>query len=245
MIVGARSRTPAPCCRQTRPLITAAPPRPTAATRGPYDESMIVAFLVAATAASPLPESGLAAADLERLARGETVARLEAVAGSAVREGLGMRVLAAAPERVFRAVIDVGHYREFMPFMSASDAAAEPDGTVLSRQTLDLPGRPRTYTVRARHRVEETPAGPAWTASWTLVPGSGDLRENRGTWTLTAFAGGGTLVVLRLLSDTGERPAWLQDRLTLKSLAWILDGLRQHVGRCRYDDPEPPGCDGG
>lgn len=204
----------------------------------------VLALAAAVAGRAAAPPDGLAAADREALARGETVARLVETAGGGVREGVGMRVLPAPPERVFRAVTDYGHYREFMPFMTASDATPEA-AAVVSRQTLALPGGTRNFAVRARSEVRDGADSRLWIATWALVPGSGDFRENAGSWTLAAFPGGGTLVVLRLRSDSGIAPARLEDRATLKSLPWILDGLRQQVNRCRYDDPEPPGCNGG
>jgi len=154
------------------------------------------------------------------------------------QEGIGRGVIAAPPERVFRAVIDVEHWHEFMPFLTASDARPEKDGSILSAQRLDLPfplGE-RHYRIRFRSRVERGGQGgreTVWRAEWSYVPGSGNITGLRGSWTLTA-APGGTLAVCRLWTDTGVSSS-LMDRATEKSLPWIFDGLRQHVRRSRYD----------
>lgn len=189
----------------------------------------------------PAVEEAPTAEELERLGRGETVTRLVPAAGSGPREGVGMRVVAAPPERVFRAVEDYAHYHEFMPFMTASEAEARPGGGWIARQVLEVQGGVRKLTVATASAVRDTPGGRRWHSSWSYVPGSGDVRDSRGRWTLSAFPGGGTLVVLRMLLDTGA-PVFLQDRATVRSLGWVLDGLRQQVDRCRYDDPPSPGC---
>jgi ribosome-associated toxin RatA of RatAB toxin-antitoxin module len=154
------------------------------------------------------------------------------------QEGIGRGLLAAPPERVFRAVTDVEHWHEFMPFLEASDAHPQPDGSVLSAQRLALPfplGE-RHYRIRFRSRVERTAQGAVWHAEWSCVPGSGNLTDLRGSWTLTA-ALGGTLAVYRTWTDPGSVSSRLMDRATAKSIPWIFDGLRQHVRRSRYLNP--------
>jgi uncharacterized protein YndB with AHSA1/START domain len=154
------------------------------------------------------------------------------------QEGIGRGRIAAPPERVFRAVTDVEHWHEFMPFLAASDAQPQKDGSVLSAQRLDLPfplGE-RRFRIRLRSRVERTAAGTVWRADWSYVPGSGNLADQRGSWTLTA-APGGTLATCRIWTDPGSFSSRLMDRATEKSLPWIFDGLRQHVRRSRYDSP--------
>jgi ribosome-associated toxin RatA of RatAB toxin-antitoxin module len=155
------------------------------------------------------------------------------------QEGIGRGGIAAPPERVFRAVTDVAHWHEFMPFLEASDARPQRDGSVISAQRLDLPfpiGE-RRYRIRFRSRVEPDAQGTIWHAEWSHVPGSGNLSNLRGSWTLTAAPDGGTLAVCRIWIDPGAVSPGLMDRATARSLPWIFDGLRQHVRRSRYDRP--------
>ncbi|HEY2737686.1 MAG TPA: SRPBCC family protein [Thermoanaerobaculia bacterium] len=171
-------------------------------------------------------------------ALGPVEVHLRPVGPGRPQEGIGRGAIAAPPERVFRAIVDVEHWHEFMPFLAASDARPGKDGSILSAQRLDLPfplGE-RHYRIRFRSRVERGGQGgreTVWGAEWSYVPGSGNLTGLRGSWTLTA-APGGTLAICRLWTDTGVSPS-LMDRATEKSLPWIFDGLRQHVRRSRYD----------
>jgi ribosome-associated toxin RatA of RatAB toxin-antitoxin module len=163
---------------------------------------------------------------------------LRALGRDRPQEGIARGLVAAPPERVFRAINDVEHWHEFMPFLAASDAQPQKDGSVLSAQRLDLPfplGE-RHYRIRFRSRVERTPQGSIWRAEWSDVPGSGNLAGLRGSWTLTA-APEGTLATCRLWIDPGSPSSRLMDRATAKSLPWIFDGLRQHVRRSRYEGP--------
>jgi len=181
-------------------------------------------------AAAPLGVAGRGA--------GEVVVRLEKVAGSALQEGVASGMIEAPPERVFAALKDFAHYREFMPFVAHSDAAPQPDGSVLSAQSLALPfplGE-RHYTVRAVAAVEAKAAGRLWRLSWSYLPGSGNIVAHHGSWSLAAF-GGGTLATCRLYTDPGGVPAWAMNRVTARSLGWIFKGLRQQVMRPRYAVP--------
>jgi hypothetical protein len=153
------------------------------------------------------------------------------------QEGTARGVIAAPPERVARAVADLAHWHEFMPFLTASDARPQSDGSVLSEQRLALPFPlgSHHYRIRFQSRSESGAAGPVWRAEWSYVPGSGDIAGLRGSWTLEPAPGGATLATCRLWTDPGSVSALLMDRATAKSLLWIFDGLRQHVRRSRYD----------
>lgn len=167
---------------------------------------------------------------------------LQAVGDGLPREGTGQGRIEAPPERVFRAIADVEHWHEFMPFLKQSDARRLPDGSVESFQVLDFPsplGR-RSYRIRFRSRVERTAVGPVWHAGWRAVPGSGNIEDHRGSWTLAAAGPHATLATFRLYTHLGGGvPARAMDRATEKFLRWSFDGLRQHVRRSRYDGPAP------
>jgi uncharacterized protein YndB with AHSA1/START domain len=155
------------------------------------------------------------------------------------RAGIGRGVVQAPPERVFRALADVEHWHEFMPFLEQSTARRRKDGSIESFQRLELPfpvGR-RSYRIRVRSRVEQPAGGTVWHLDWTYEPGSGNVKDHHGSWTLTASGNGATLATLRLYTDPGGMiPARAMDRGTIETLPWIFHGLRQHVQRSRYDD---------
>jgi|SRR6185295_8245807 len=159
------------------------------------------------------------------------------------REGIGRGVIEAPPERVWRALTDYAHWNEFMPYLERSDVQPQADGSVLSAHALDFPppvGELR-YRVRFVHSVEAAPAGRVWRLRWAAVPGSGNVKDHRGSWTLTALPADRTLAVCRLYTEPGGfTPRWAMDRGTARMLPWIFDGLRQHVRRSRYDAPRAP-----
>ncbi|MEM7482828.1 MAG: SRPBCC family protein [Acidobacteriota bacterium] len=203
----------------------------------------LLSVLLPASTALPV------ANDRDRLNAGEAIVRLETTASPGEpRLGEIRRVLDQPADRLFRAILDCHHYREFMPYVTASDGKLVAQGTIDCRQTVKTPfsRRLRSFTVRLRPAGSTAPDGTSgkvtYTASWSLAPGSEhDIETSRGRWTLTEWSPGRTLVHLRWVQDF-RLPTRLQDRATSASLPWILDGLRQQTNRCRYDVPRAAGC---
>ncbi|MEA2694028.1 MAG: hypothetical protein QOJ16_3415 [Acidobacteriota bacterium] len=171
-----------------------------------------------------------------RLAAGEVLVELVPNPGGGPDEGVAVGVVDAPPERVFAALTDFAHYQEWVPFVSRSDARPQPDGSVLSAQSLRLPALVgnRSYKIRAVAEIEAGKAGPVLRTRWTYVPGSGNVVDTRGAWTVTGFGAGRSLATCHLFTDPGSVPHWAMNRATRQSLPWIFDGLRQQVRRERY-----------
>lgn len=154
------------------------------------------------------------------------------------KEGVGRGWIEAPPERVFRALTDYAHWKEFMPFLEESEARPQPDGTMAGAHRMRLPGLlgERRYRVRFTQKIDAAPGGRTWRIAWTYIPGSGSVKDHHGSWTLAAAGPGRTLAILRLQTDPGGlTPHRLVDRGTADTLPWIFHGLRQHVRRGRYD----------
>ncbi len=175
--------------------------------------------------------------DRARLEQGEILVGSTDIPGTSFKEGIGRALIPLPIERVERAVADVLHYEEFMPFLETSTAESQSDGSILSRQKLDLPGLLGTRRLTARfHLARPTPA--TYSVTWVSLPGS-EVRDQHGSFHLAPLGDGsrGTLVTCRFFLDPGGAPAFLVNPQTERSVGWILDGLRQHVNRGRYGEP--------
>lgn len=180
--------------------------------------------------------------DRTRLARGETVVQMADHDRAA--EGRSWRVLPVPMDRVLRGLRDYRYYFQFMPFMVRSDPAGvlEGDPTFAIELDLDFPLRDRRYRIRV---VDDRSLGDdGRRIAWEMIPGSGNMQSHQGSWRVEPWPGGGTLVSIHTLSHTGGAVpvSWQREALE-ESLPWVLDGLVQHLGRCRYDRPVPRGCD--
>ncbi len=198
--------------------------------------------------AEPAEVVTLSAAERRRLGRGEVVVRLAPADREGLREGTALAVLDTPPERVFRALVDFDHYAEWTPFVVQSSGRPLGPGVVENAQRLDLPApvADRHYRLLVHAAVERRDAGERWTVRWEQVPGSGNVRAQRGTWTLTRLAGGRTLASCRAYVDPGGAiPAWLVNRTLARALPWVVDGLRQQAHRWRYDPRYKPSAPAG
>jgi hypothetical protein len=207
----------------------------------------LAALLIAEAVPLPAAEPALSADDLARLDRGEVVTRLVEVPGEEHRAGLAARVLPHPQDRVLRAVADADHWAEWVPFLARSERQPPAEGENAAgwprwELAFDLPFplRDRRYDVR----IGSAPDGAGGrTISWASVPGSGNVASARGSFTLSPRGPAGTLVVFRTATDPGDATSrFLLERALRESLAWVLDGLRQQVDRCRYSEPWPDGC---
>ncbi len=184
-------------------------------------------------------QKSLSAEEGQRLEAGEVLVRMEPVAGSGIREGVAAAVVDFPPERVFRAVADLEHWDEWVPFMTAADARPLASGEIESEQRLELPSfiGTRRFRVRAR-AAAPTPGGPRrWTLRWSYVPGSGNVAAHRGEWTLVEHAGGRTLATCRLYTDPGGfTPAFAMNNATEKMLRWMFKSLPLQTNRGRYQN---------
>lgn len=224
--------------------------------------SAVGAFVVLANGLG-LPEPP---ADARRVSGpfGEVVVWLERPPGGGLATAVGRGTIEAPPERVFAALVDAATYAEWVPFMIEAKAFPRPDGTVLHRQSLNLPfplsDRSYDLVLRQGHDAVDSGAsradgsGERWWTRWELAPGEDGMVVQSGSWTLLATtvelpASGpesppsrqiGTVAELRLLVDPGgPLPRFALERGALRALPWTFDGLRQQVRRWRYVEAVP------
>jgi hypothetical protein len=219
----------------------------------PFLTKFLTTWLLMASPGLAAPPSGSPASpaspEARRLAAGEVLISARTVKPHKPREGIGRGVIDFPPERVYRAITDYANYDEFMPFVKQADVVRTlPDGAVLSTQRVDLPGPfgERHYTLSVRSRVERkgqgkgTKGAAVWRTEWVYVPGSGNIADQRGSWTLEEHSPGRTLATFRLYTDPGGAvPGWMMEKAVAETLPYVFDGLRQHIRRSRYDDPLP------
>ena len=211
-----------------------------------------------AQAPSSLPTSldaplRLSEEDWGRLRAGETITRMIAMPGANQRAGIAVRLVPGDPERVARAIGDVDHWREWVPFLKTSRRSKAP-GPVSRELHFDLPwplsdrryrAELRTEAIRAAGGGPDEPGPLDWTLTWDSVPDSGNVEWAWGSFRVTDHEPRRSLVVFRSATDVGA-PRFARsilDRVMTDSLRWVLDGLAQQVDRCRYTVPFPEGCE--
>jgi ribosome-associated toxin RatA of RatAB toxin-antitoxin module len=162
-----------------------------------------------------------------RLESGEIITEL--TEGPGGRKDARAKVLIAAPpEKVWEAITDFEHYKEFMPLTSESYVKRREGSDVWFYTEISVPLKTIRYEIKLH--LDK----PAWKMDWTYV--EGDLRSNEGGWQLEPYAGGSETYALyrAFVSISFSVPGFIANRITQGSLPQILAAVRKRVGDWKY-----------
>jgi ribosome-associated toxin RatA of RatAB toxin-antitoxin module len=143
------------------------------------------------------------------------------------RDARARALLGAPPERVFEAITDYEHYREFMPLTTVSEVRRREGDTVWFYTELSFPLKTIRYEIKlkldkARLRTE-----------WTLV--DGNIRSNEGSWQLEPYGQGDTYAVYTVFVSTGFAiPGFIEAKISQGSLPQILGAVRRRLGDRKF-----------
>ncbi len=169
-----------------------------------------------------------AESDAERLARGETIVRIEAAkeGGPALARVTGL--IDAPPEKVWPHIDRCGDYKRFLPRVSDSEELSRAGDQVRCRVVIDTPWplADLTSVTRATHFVTPT----LYKRSWALE--SGDYLVNEGSWTLTPHDGGRTLAVYEIRSQLRQDvPAVVRDLAQRRAMPEMMAAVRRRAAK--------------
>jgi hypothetical protein len=164
----------------------------------------------------------------DALVSGEILVVLNEVASSNAKEGCVVGHIAAAPAEVMAVLRDAGRYEEYMPTVKRSNVTVEHGDVLLNRQELDLP-----FPIGNRHftiqLTEKRTDDGGFRLDFSYVPGSGNVKDTRGHWSVEPWRGG-SLVAYVLWSDPGGAiPKWAVNRAARRTLPDVMDALRRRV----------------
>jgi ribosome-associated toxin RatA of RatAB toxin-antitoxin module len=161
-----------------------------------------------------------------KLERGEV--DTEALDGPGGRRDARARALIAAPpERVWDAITDYDHYKDFMPLTTVSEVRRREGETVFFYTELGTPLK----TIRYEIKLELDK--PRWRVAWTLV--EGNLKSNEGSWQLEPYGAGETYAVYTCFVAPGFwLPGYLLNQVTQGTLPQVINAVRRRVGDTKY-----------
>lgn len=194
----------------------------------------ILPLLLATMGALLLPAPPAAAAETSkgetkaRLARGEIVVQTHPVKGSEYPRVVGMAVVDAPPEKLWKIIEDCGNYKKTMPSTADSELVSRKDGKVTCRVVIEVPLLPNLSMVgEGTHTVVP---GKRWVRKWTMV--EGDFIKNSGSWTLAPYKSPDrTLVIYQShVEPKIAVPASIQRMAVKKKLPEVFVRLRELTG---------------
>jgi ribosome-associated toxin RatA of RatAB toxin-antitoxin module len=176
----------------------------------------------------PSAEAKKRASVRERLSAGEILLKTRDIVGSDLPEVIVTAVVEAPPAQVWRIIEDCSRYKETMPRVMESVLVKKEGNVLICRVVIDTPfPLPNLEaTTRAVHTVENG----RWKRQWKMI--SGDYKQNKGGWTLSAFGEdqNRTLVVYRSAAVPDMFvPKSLQDWARKREMPGIIKRLRKEV----------------
>ncbi len=137
-------------------------------------------------------------------------------------------LIKAPPEKVWAIIEKCADYTKTMPRTLKSEELERKGNKIKCRVTIDMPFplKDITATTDVTHTV--TP-GKRWKREWKGV--GGDLKVNKGSWTLKPYQGGKhTVATYRVLSEPKiEMPQSIQSLARKKTIPKLFEKLRGQV----------------
>jgi len=160
----------------------------------------------------------------ERLAKGEILLDMKDVAGSDVPEVFVTATIAAPPEKVWSIIDQCSGYTRIMSSLKSSKELTRVGNTVRCESLAKLPWPfdDLHAVLIAEHGV--TPP-KRWSRSWRLE--SGNYKENKGSWVLTPWGEGKTLLEYHMHTVPKiPLPAFVQTPAIRAAMPEMIEKLR-------------------
>lgn len=158
-----------------------------------------------------------------KLNRGDVLVDTRPLAGSDVPEVILDAVVDAPPERVWPLLDRCGDYAKTMVRMKDTKELSRVGDIVRCESVVEMP-----WPLSNLHGIlvaQHTAGPPKWVRDWKME--SGDFKRNEGSWTLTAWPGGKTLIEYRMRSEPNiPIPQFIQGMATRAALPDMIVKLR-------------------
>jgi hypothetical protein len=185
----------------------------------------------------------LTTTEIAQLESGEVLSTLIEVAGSPVKEGVGILVIDALPAKTFATVTDYEHGPEYLPYV-ATASVERPEGKISLSQSLEFPfgvGN-RHYTVNVVELTKLIDGVRVLEQNWTYA-GVGNIKDTSGSWQICPW--GPTRTFLRYTVNTdpgGSLPNWVKNSASKIALPKLLKAIRARIvsPKARAAVADPP-----
>lgn len=164
-----------------------------------------------------------------RLEGGEVIVSLEPVPGSVAPRIVVLAIVDAAPEKVWPHLSNPATHEQFMPRVKRSEELWRDGDENRMRTTIDMPFplKNLTATTKGKHTVVP---GERWERAWKLE--TGDYLSNEGSWVLTPFGVGKTLVrYAAIVHPKVPIPKMIQSVVQEKAMPKMIEALRERVAK--------------
>ena len=195
---------------------------------------------------SLLPVSAAQAANWERATStsdGITV-DVRSKKGESIVTVRGTWTVKQSPARLWKAVNDLEHYTEFMPYLEKAKVIKREGASAWQYYSVDAPViSDRDYTLKLT-KDPDPGKKDRWRVSWVAAnkvgpkpqPGKVRVKVATGSWVFRAKQGGkATLILYTVRSDPGGSiPSWIANRANRKAVPDVMRALLKQSKKSRY-----------
>jgi len=202
-----------------------------ASARGASACVALIALATELVAAAPTTPRGPSEDVRRRVAAGEIVVTdtLPSGASTMARGGTAIAIVRAAPEHVWRVLVDYRGHPRYYPRVTAAEVVESDERHVLVRYRVAVP--PFSF----RFYVDKYPDPVRRRVEWHLAEGRahGLFHENSGYWQVDTANGADASLVTYAIAIRTMLPAFLTGNAERASLVETVTGLRKLV------EPQP------
>lgn len=155
------------------------------------------------------------------------------------RAGLGKSagVVHASPEEVWKIIVDVERYHEYMPRLVKSVVTERKADSYLFYYKIDMPWPLSDHWCITKnwHEIDENKK--SYKRAWNLV--SGTFSRNDGYWLIQPWKGGNSLAVYSaIIQPKVMAPQGIINYITKKALPKAIENLRKRVKQLRISSKD-------
>jgi uncharacterized membrane protein len=172
------------------------------------------------------------------------VVDVKEVPGQSIVTVRGVWTTKQSPQRLWKAINDLEHYTEFMPYLETAKVLKREGESAWQYYCLDTPViSDRDYTLKLTKAAEPGKSGK-WRVSWTTAnavgpkpkPGKVRITVADGSWLLEARNGGkSTRITYTVRSDPGGSiPSWIANRVNRKAVPDVMRAVVKQSKKSRY-----------
>jgi hypothetical protein len=164
--------------------------------------------------------------------------------GTTIKEFKAVGSVSATPRSVMAVLDDVENYPHFMPYITECRIIKRDSNSIISYQRISPPFcTDRDYSLRVRHEIKPTTAGPVYFCRWEQANALGPAEKsdalrvkiNEGSWSIEPAPNNTSRATYIIYTDSGGAlPAWLATKANQIAIDKLFEAIRKQVKDAKY-----------
>lgn len=197
-------------------------------------KALFALLILGGPPALPMSPDGklLEPAQWEALQAGKVLTEVRMIEGRPVKEATAVALVPVDAVSTFDVIKQYQEQPEYMPYVTRADLEKREGNEAWIDFDNDFPWpvSNRDYKLHFVETEEEMAGERLYVSRWTMVPGSGNLKDTFGSWEVVACGEDQSLVRFTVFTDPGGRlPKWARNVATSVAAPRVMKQLRARV----------------